>query len=262
MKVVIIGSGNVATVLGKVVCQGGHEIHQVVSRNRGEATRLAAELSTVAAEGVEEISREGEIYIIAVSDNQVAAVAKQLGLLNKIVVHTAGSVAMDVLQQTGDNFGVVYPLQSLRKDVDRLPPIPVLVNGSNPHTIEVLTLFAGTWAAGVRVADDEERLKTHVAAVIASNFTNHLYALTERYCIAEALDFKSLVPLISEIAGRISQASPALLQTGPASRGDQATIEKHLQLLSGYPAIQTIYASMSQSITTHQHKLVNAVNAG
>ena len=41
MKVVIVGSGNVATVLGKVIHNAGHQIVQVLSRNENHAKELA-----------------------------------------------------------------------------------------------------------------------------------------------------------------------------------------------------------------------------
>ena len=44
MKVVLVGSGNVATVLGKVIHNAGHEIVQVLSRNENHAKELAKEM--------------------------------------------------------------------------------------------------------------------------------------------------------------------------------------------------------------------------
>ena len=51
---------------------------------------------------------------------------------------------------------------------------------------------------------DDQRLKLHLAAVLCNNFVNHLYALTERYCKMEGLDFQLLLPLIKETAARWS----------------------------------------------------------
>ena len=55
-----------------------------------------------------------------------------------------------------------------------------------------------------QVINDEERLKLHVAAVIVSNFTNHLYAIAEEFCTSEHVDFNLLKPLIMETANRIA----------------------------------------------------------
>ena len=97
-------------------------------------------------------------------------------------------------------------------------------------------------------ANDDDRLKLHVAAVIVSNFTNHLYVLAAEYCIKEGLDFKQLLPLIEETSLRIKTSSPKEAQTGPALRHDKETIQKHLELLKGYPQLKNIYLLMTESI--------------
>jgi len=48
----------------------------------------------------------------------------------------------------------------------------------------------------VNQAGDEQRLKFHLNAIFVSNFSNHLYALSEKFCAEEKLDFSLLKPLI------------------------------------------------------------------
>ncbi len=100
----------------------------------------------------------------------------------------------------------------------------------------------------IQKADDEERLKLHVAAVIVSNFSNHLYVLANDYCNAEGLDFNLLASLITETADRINRFLPRDVQTGPALRNDIITLDKHLRVLSPYPKLKYIYLKMTDSI--------------
>ena len=102
------------------------------------------------------------------------------------------------------------------------------------------------------MAGDEKRLKVHVASVIVNNFANHLYALAEQYCEGENLDFRWLLPLIEETAGRLKDFSPARVQTGPAVRRDFLTLEKHLALLNNYPEIKKVYELMTKGIQEFQ----------
>ena len=88
----------------------------------------------------------------------------------------------------------------------------------------------------------------HVAAVVAGNFTNHLYALAEQYCRKEGLDFRQLLPLIRETANRIEEISPAMAQTGPAIRHDRDTINQHLHILQDHPQLKNIYVLLTESI--------------
>jgi predicted short-subunit dehydrogenase-like oxidoreductase (DUF2520 family) len=251
MKVVIIGSGNVAWALGRKIKEAGNEIVQVFGRNEKNAASLAHILLSAYTTNLLTINKEADIYIVAVSDKGIPGIAQQLQLGDKIIVHTAASVSKDVLRSASSNYGVLYPLQSLKKEMETIPPIPILVDGNDVDTIEFLKAFSSQWADDVVVAKDGERLRLHVAAVFASNFANHILTLTEEYCKEEHLNFNVLYPLIEETIGRAKSVSPALVQTGPAIRRDMETVSKHLQILTSYPKLHKIYKLMTDSIISH-----------
>ena len=83
---------------------------------------------------------------------------------------------------------------------------------------------------------------------LVSNFTNHLYAVTDEFCQKENLDFNLLFPLIKETAERIKDFSPKDVQTGPAIRNDVFTLDKHLRLLSAHPKLKYLYLKLTDSI--------------
>ncbi|NML23903.1 DUF2520 domain-containing protein [Pseudoflavitalea sp. G-6-1-2] len=248
MRLVIIGTGNVATVLSHAAQQAGHDIVQVYGRDAAKAASLAASRNALPVHNIAEISSDADLYLIAVSDGAVAAVAAELNLGNKLVVHTAGSVSKDVLKVCSTNYGVLYPLQSLRAEMPGVPDIPLLIDANTGDDLALLQQIAGSISSQVQIAGDEQRLQLHVAAVIVSNFTNHLYALAEQYCQQSGLDFRMLQPLISEVADRIKHGSPKDLQTGPAIRNDHTTISRHLQLLRDFPQLNYLYEELSNSI--------------
>lgn len=248
MRIVIIGSGNTATVLGKLIVSAGHQVLQVAGRNQAAVEALAAELGAGSATDLKKIRQDAELYIVAVADDAIADVASQLQLGDKLVVHTAGSVSKDVLKKCSSSYGVLWPVQSLRKEVQQIPEIPFLIDANTEQNAEELALFAFSLNGGAMMGGDEVRIKLHLAAVMVSNFTNHLYALTEEYCKKEKVNFSMLHPLIASVAERIGDNSPAALQTGPAARHDQRTIDKHLQLLQAHPALREFYALFTKSI--------------
>ena len=248
MKVVIIGTGNVATVLGKRIQEAGHEIIQVIGRHFEKVNSLATQLHTGSAYNVRYINLWADIYIIAVSDTAISTVASQLKLNNKIVVHTAAAVSKDVLAGCSENYGVIYPLQTLTKETASIPPIPVLIDGNNDITKKTLKEFATDWADTVKVAGDEERLKLHVGAVFASNFSNYLFTVVEQYCTKEQLKFSLLYPLIEETITKLKTFNPAAAQTGPAIRKDYTTIQKHKDVLQNYPELNDLYNLLTNSI--------------
>jgi predicted short-subunit dehydrogenase-like oxidoreductase (DUF2520 family) len=241
MRVVIIGSGNVASVLGRRILLAGHPIVQVVGRDPGRTALLAEQLDCPFALGWPEISNGGECYLVTLSDSALFSFAAEVSLPGKLVVHTAGAVSGDVLLKCSAHGGVLYPLQSLRQGTDPVTEVPILISANDPNDLERIFSFARSLSGIVRTADDATRLKLHLAGVLVNNFTNHLYTQAAAFCQAEGIDFKLLLPLIRETAARLSTMMPAEAQTGPASRGDEGTIAAHLQLLDNYKNIRELY---------------------
>jgi len=241
MKVVIIGSGNVATVMGGRIIEAGHPIIQVVARREEPAVRLATEWKCGYTTRWEEVSRDADLYIVALSDRALEGLGGVLQLPGKLVLHTAGAVAGSVLLEVSAHSGVLYPLQSLRSEIRPFPEFPLLVAANQAEDLPVIEAFARTIARQVQRADDITRLKLHVAAILANNFTNYLYTQAAVFCQQENLDFSLLLPIIRETAERIARYPPQQVQTGPALRGDQETIRRHLEVLNNYKDISELY---------------------
>jgi len=248
MKIVIIGTGNTATDLGRKLKAAGHNILQVFGRDSMLASKLAYELGTESTNYWNVVNKDADIYILAVSDIAVEEVMKELRLPEKTIVHTAASVSKNILKKATQHFGVFYPLQSLKKEIDHLPEIPIIIDASDEATLNELDVLAHSISSKVVEANDEQRLKLHLAAIFCNNFVNHLYALAESYCKRENIDSNLLLPLIKETAERLEEIPPSQSQTGPAIRNDKVTIEKHLAMLQSYPQLQKIYALLTESI--------------
>lgn len=248
MKIVLLGAGNVATVLGKMATAAGHTILQVYNRHLDKAAVLATKLGAEAADDLNRLSTEADLYILAVSDSAVADLAKQLNISKGMLVHTAGSVPLATLSAAAKNTGVLYPFQSLR--ASRLPtgPFPFLVDANSPDVLQWLSNFAQTLSPMLAHCNEEQRIKLHLSAVLVNNFSNHLFTLAKDYCQQQAVDFSLLVPIIKETAERLESGPPTEWQTGPAVRNDEATMQQHLQLLEAYPELAAIYRWFSQSI--------------
>lgn len=249
MDIVILGSGNAASVLGRKFKAAGHQILQVWGRHSNKASELAYEWDTESTNYISLINRDADVYIIAVSDNAIAEVAAQIQLPEKVVAHTAASMPSGILSGVTSHYGVFYPLQSLRKENPQLPEIPIFYDGNDSIAVNILESLAMSISSTPPVqAGDADREKLHVAAVLSNNFVNHLYALAAFYCRSEGIDFRQLHPLILETAQRILVMEPQLAQTGPAIRHDRDTLRRHLELLSEYPMLKNVYLTISESI--------------
>jgi predicted short-subunit dehydrogenase-like oxidoreductase (DUF2520 family) len=247
MNISIIGSGNVATVIAKLAFASGHSIVNIAARNEAQGNFLAKEVHATYS-SIDKLNPAVDIIIIAVADNAIANMAMQIMPSKAIVVHTAGSVSMQVLGHKFENYGVMYPLQSLRKEMDIIPEIPLLLETNNAKTYHVLETFCKTLSKTVSPITEDQRLHLHTAAVMVNNFTNYLYASAYQLCEANKINFDLLQPLIQETANRIAHKSPMEMQTGPAKRNDVETIDKHLILLEKYPEMQKMYKFISDRI--------------
>jgi predicted short-subunit dehydrogenase-like oxidoreductase (DUF2520 family) len=252
-QIVIIGTGHVATVLGRLCVARGHQVLQVYGRYQHHAESLAAELGAQPAWEPAQIRRKADLCIVALADAALADLGQWMPRVDALVAHTAGSVPIDVLKPVSDRYGVLYPLQSLRKNQERLPDIPFLVQGSDREAEHQLRAFARSLGSDVHHAGESDRRKLHLAAVFTSNFANHLFARAQDYCRQEGVEFRMLLPLLEETVARMDKEDPANLQTGPALRGDNATIQAHLAMLAPYPEMRELYEILTKAIRTHHN---------
>lgn len=249
MDIVILGSGNIATHLGRAFKMAGQNITQVWSRTNDHAVELADMLAAEAIADISDLSRSADLYIIAVNDEAIRDVALELKTEDKLIVHTSGSTALSALEGISEKIGVFYPLQTFSKikSVD-FRQIPIAVEANTPETLLIIRAIADRLSEKVIEMCSEQRRALHIAAVFACNFTNHLFGLSKELLDEQNLDFDLLKPLIAETINKIEFNDPVSVQTGPAIRSDQVTIEAHLELLRNKPELSEIYRKLSQSI--------------
>jgi predicted short-subunit dehydrogenase-like oxidoreductase (DUF2520 family) len=249
MKIVLLGSGNVATHLGSALHKAGHKITQVWSRDPGHAEELAITLNAKGITDIKQLDLYADLYILAVKDDAIPGVTAQLSFSDQLIVHTSGSTHIDALTEVSEKYGVIYPVQtfSKHKALD-FQSVPVAVEGSDNATKSRLLDLARQISSKVFELDSVKRKALHVAAVFGCNFTNYLYTVSERILVTQGLDFDLLRPMISETAAKAQESSPADVQTGPAVRNDMETINKHLEFLESDPHLRDLYDRLSKGI--------------
>ncbi|NEU08431.1 DUF2520 domain-containing protein [Flavihumibacter sp. R14] len=253
MEIILLGSGNIATHLGKALKMAGQNITQVWSRQYDKATELGDAVGARAVKELSEISSSAALYILAVNDDAIRTVAEQLKISGGLLIHTSGSTGLDILDGISERTGVFYPIQTFSKSkaVD-LRKVPIAVEGNSTEVTNTLHSLASRVSEKVLDMNSVQRRTVHAAAVFACNFTNHMYVLADKLLADQGLDFDLLRPLIAETALKVQGADPATVQTGPAVRNDKSTMDKHLQLLADDPALGELYEKLSQSIINYQ----------
>ena len=254
MRIVLFGTGNMATRLGMALRAKNAEIVQVYGRSGSDATLLAEKIGCSPTSSLKEINTTADLFILAVSDEALTEIASNIPVGNSLIVHTAGSINMDVLAPYSDNYGVFYPLQTLSRvrEVD-FSHVPVCIEANNSSNLDTLNLLASLLSdTVVRIASDQRR-QLHLAAVFVCNFVNHFYSIGEQLMQEQQLDFDFLKPLILETAAKAVQHSPAAVQTGPAIRDNNIVMDQHLKMLSKHPDWQKLYEFISKDIKNLHH---------
>lgn len=248
-QVALIGAGNVAWHLGHALAKAGIRISQVIARTKTSAHSLAKSLNTAYSARVKDFLPENDCCILCVSDNALSTVAEKIEFGDCLALHTAGSIPAELLKGLAKNYGVLYPLQTFTKKRSlKFGQIPLLVEANNDENLIRVKKLASFVSAHIVHAGSEERMKLHLAAVFAGNFSNHMYALAEKFLVKQGLSFELLKPLIAETTAKVLEIPPHLAQTGPAVRGDTRVIEEHLALLRTYPEFAELYRLISKSI--------------
>ncbi len=252
MNIVMVGSGNVAWHLAPALENSGHKVVAVYSQNIKHAKELTKRLyEATPVNSLDFGDVEASLFIIAVNDQAIEDVAKELILPEEaIIAHTSGSQPLDVLEYIPTEYiGVFYPLQtfSKAKRID-FTNIPLLIESEDPHTKNTLVKIASQLSKSVLQVDSEDRKALHLSAVFACNLTNHLFTIAEKLLEEKNLDFDLLKPLITETVNKSLEIGPNNAQTGPAIREDIETLEKHIQYLEGNEEYAKIYRTITQNI--------------
>jgi len=251
MKIVIVGSGNVAFHLSKAIYNSGLQVFQIAARNSIQAIEIAEQVNSKVTT-LEEIEPNADIYILAIKDDALSAIAKFLfGKIdeNALVVHTSGSTSIAVLEKYFENVGCIYPLQtfSKQKTID-YHSIPFFITSNLLSVQEILIDIASRISKNFTLINDNQRLAIHISAVFVCNFTNHMMTIGSEILHHHFLSFGILKPLIQETVEKAMKFDPIDVQTGPAVRKDYEVMKKHLDFLKLNPDFQKIYSDISENI--------------
>lgn len=256
MKFVFIGAGNLATHLSQALKINGYSILQVYSRTEKSARQLAEKLGAEYTNEPAEVTKEADIYVVALKDSAFDEVLSQIEFGNKLVVHCSGSMPLSALEKYAENRGVLYPLQTFSKNRELdFRKIPVFIEAKSAENEKVLLEVAHKISGSVSELSSVKRIYLHIAAVFACNFVNHFYRVASDVLGAENIPFDVLKPLILETAQKVQVLHPKKAQTGPAVRFDENIISKHLKILEGMKNYDELYNTISKRIfETHQNK--------
>lgn len=258
IRIVLLGAGNMATNLGCALRDAGCQIVQIYSRTMASASELASMLSCEAVDDLDALNKAADLYIVSLTDNALVELGPTLPSLvpEKLWVHTAGTVGMDIFGESTSRIGVFYPMQSVSKaQVISLEEAPIFVEATQDDDQNFLFSLAKTITRNAYEASSKQRQAMHLAAVFINNFSNQIYACAEKILKENELPFDIMLPLVDNTAAKVHGLSPVDAQTGPAKRLDYDVMRKQHEMLEHNPLYQDIYKLMTEAIIyTQSHK--------
>ena len=238
MKIVILGTGNVATNLHHAFALEHIQAEMLPSRPlTDEHTKDTVTLP------------EADCYIYAVADDALQDVAAAVHAPKALHLHTSGTIPIDVFGADKPHAGVLYFFQSFSKSqlIDDWSGIPVFIEGKNIDDIAAIYTLAQTLSSRIYECNQHDRERLHVAGVFANNFSNLMYRMAADILKDTQIPFVALLPLIDQTAAKVHTLSPADAQTGPAIRHDEHVINHHLEVLKK-PDEKEVYQLLSRLI--------------
>ncbi len=249
-RVVIVGGGNLAESVAVAVAESSQvELTQIYLRSAERGDELT-KLTGASYATFEQPLAVADIYLLAVSDQAIGELSCSLNFAEgAIVAHTAGSSSIETINPALRR-AVFYPMQTFTRGRRvNFSVVPIFVEADDESTLLEVKEIAQMLSSSVVELDSEQRRRLHLSAVFVCNFVNAMFIAGEQLVGDSSLPFEILKPLVEECCSKaIDARSPRDVQTGPAARGDSATMDRHLEMLSEHKELQEIYKNISKYI--------------
>jgi predicted short-subunit dehydrogenase-like oxidoreductase (DUF2520 family) len=255
-RIVLIGAGRVSCELGPSWQDAGHEILQVVSRTEASARPLGERLGcpwTTKLTDAAGALADAQVVVVAVTDGLIAEVAEGISSMVSpgcVMIHLSGATPLEAVRAPG---AVIWPIRSFNPKASSVPlkGTPTVVEASDANSLEIARTLARAWDAELSEASGEQRAAAHLAAAIADNYANHMLAEAQQVLDQRGLPKTLLRNLVLGLTQGGLNGDARERQTGPAKRGDDATLARHRSLLPD--DVRDLYDVVAAHIAHRHH---------
>lgn len=243
-KTGFIGAGKVGFALGKFMKSKGKEIAGYYSRNTASAALAAQYTDSTSYEDLAALVRASDVLFLTVPDGSISRVFEEVSrypIRGKYICHCSGALSAEEafpgVGNTGAHAFSVHPLFAVSdpyRAYRELADVFFVLEGEEAHLPE-MERFLADLSLRVRTIRSAQKTRYHVAAVMASNLVIAL--LSESIDLLAACGFSeeeargALAPLVRGNVEHVLKDGAEKALTGPAERGDAATIRKHFAVM-------------------------------
>jgi predicted short-subunit dehydrogenase-like oxidoreductase (DUF2520 family) len=246
-NIVVIGAGNLAWHLVAVLQQADYAVTMVSRKPETVADW------PVRVQSLKDLTEVPDLLILAVPDDAIEMVSTNLSYTfpDRIpIVHTSGATPVTRIDAYFRQRGALWPIRSLRRGepVGNWREVPLAYHGSDEALTQVLGELSSKLSDLSYALNDGQRARVHLAAVFSNNFVNWLYQTSYELLTEVDIPFETMLPIIRDTALKQSGIAPKAGQSGPAARGDAATMARHLEMLQAHPDKALLYREISRLI--------------
>ena len=213
-QVLIIGAGRAGSSLARALRDVGCDVEGPVGRGY-DLTTIAAAITTI---------------VIATSDDAISSVAAKIpSSERRLVVHLSGSLGVDALAPHPRRASLhpLVPLPTTELGAQRLTSGITFAVAGDTQVQELVSVLRGK----VLDVDDDDRVRYHAAACVAANHVVALMGHVERIAASAGLPLEAFLDLTRAAVDDVARFGPRNALTGPVSRGDWATLDRHVDSL-------------------------------
>lgn len=254
----IIGTGRVGTAMAVLLKKSGFHVTSIYDKSSPALRRASRYTGAKSCKSLLEVVQKTDAVLITTSDGEILSVSEKLGccadIKNRFVFHMSGAGGLDLLEpakQAGASVASIHPIQSFSSVDQAIQNIPGSYFGvtADTKTLKPVNNIIRKIGGIPIVVRAEQKPLYHAAACIASNYLVSLIHITES--IYTSIGFreqdarKAFMPLIYGSLKNVEQSDCALALTGPITRGDYTTVEKHIRAIhEKLPQYSSFYSSM------------------
>jgi predicted short-subunit dehydrogenase-like oxidoreductase (DUF2520 family) len=266
-SVAIIGTGRIGQAMGRLLAQSGVAIAYIAGRNLSAARRAVRFIGKGTPIGLADPRlQSASVLLLATADSAVAEVARALAQQRKgrdawrgkVVLHTCGSLPSSVLRPLklrGAAIGSLHPYQTVpspQAGVRNLRGCFWALEG-DPRALRVARELVRRLGGVPFSIGPAKKTLYHLSAFIVCPTVVTLMAQAARLLEEAGVPLRISRPMlrqfVEETARNFADLGARRALTGPAVRGDWATIRRHLAALKrSAPEFVPVYRSLLKAM--------------
>jgi predicted short-subunit dehydrogenase-like oxidoreductase (DUF2520 family) len=258
----VVGAGPVATALAGALRLGGVPVLGLWARTPAQA-RAAGAIAGVAAfsSAPPDLLLESDLVLVAVRDSAIGEVANRLlgtGLISKkhVLLHCSGAFSSgeafkDIATKVG-GIGTLHPLRAIADGRTAMRTLKGTIFGVEGDEAgrAYAHILVGALGGKALALDGQHMPAYHAACAFASNYVvavlDAAVAALGRAGLGEQDALAALIPLAQGALANVAERGLAGGLTGPIRRGDELTVARHLEALSGDRELVALYEALAR----------------